>query len=108
MDRREFIKLSGLFSVAFFTQFIPRLGKSINQPVELASGGVIYRGTQGGDIQTSGDAGLSWQLHTRLGPQYSIISLYSDSSTRVYTKAVFAGRSFELMLSKDKKYWLTV
>jgi hypothetical protein len=108
MNRRDFIKNSGLFSAALFLQFNSLLSALKNQPVELASNGVIFRGTQGGEIQTSRDGGRSWQLHTRFGSQYTITGFYSDGSQRVHAKAAFAGRSFELVLAKDKKYWIVV
>ena len=108
MDRREFLKISGLLSAAIFIRFSPALIPSKNRPVELASEGVLFRGAQVGEIQTSSDGGRSWQLHTRLGSQYTITGLFLDGSQRVHAKAAFAGRSFELLLSKNRKYWLTV
>jgi hypothetical protein len=108
MNRRGFLKVSGLISAALIVQFSPLLSMAKNRPVELVSDGVVFRGTQAGEIQTSRDAGRSWQLHTRLGSQYTITALFSDRAQRVHAKAAFAGRSFELVLAKDKKYWITV
>jgi hypothetical protein len=73
----------------------------------LVSDGVTFRGTQDGEIQTSIDGGRTWQLHTRLGSHYAIIDLFSDTSQRVHAKVAFAGRSFDLLLAKDKKLWMT-
>jgi hypothetical protein len=109
MNRRDFLKISGLLSASLFIPFSPILiSLSKNRPVELESGGMIFRGTPAGEIQTSRDGGRTWQLHTRLGSQYAIIDLYSDPSERVHATASFEGRSFGLLLSKDKKYWMTV
>jgi hypothetical protein len=108
MNRRDFLKFSGLLSAVIFIPFVTGGSPSKNRAVELVSEGVVFRGTPAGEIQTSHDGGRTWQLHTRLGSQYTITNLFSDSSQRVHATAVFAGRSFELVLSKDKKYWLTV
>ncbi len=107
MNRREFLKVSGLLSAALFIQFDSLLGTSKNQPVELVSGGVIFRGTPAGEIQTSHDGGRTWQLHTRLGSQYAITDLISDQSKQIHARVAFAGRSFDLILAKGHKYWIT-
>lgn len=107
MNRRDFLKISGLLSVALFIPVSLLPGPAKNRPVELVSGGVTFRGTQAGEIQTSHDGGQTWQLHTRLGSQYAIIDLYTDWSQRVHAKAAFEGHSFGLVLTKDKKYWIT-
>lgn len=108
INRRYFLKMSGILSAALFIPFSTVLGPSQNRPVELVSDGVTYRGAQAGEIQISKDGGRTWQLHTRLGSQYAILDLFSDSSQRAHAKVAFAGRTFELALAQDKKYWMTV
>ena len=107
MNRRDFLKISGFLSAALIVQFGSLPSTTKNRPVEVVSGGVTFRGTQAGEIQTSPDGGRTWQLHTRLGSQYEITGLSSDWSQRVVAKVAFAGRSFDLVLTKDKKYWIT-
>jgi hypothetical protein len=107
MNRRDFLKISGLLSAALFIKFDSLFKTANNLPVELNSNGVIFRGTHSGEIQTSTDGGRTWQLHTRFGSQYAIIDLFSDTSQRVHAKVAFAGRNFDLVLAKDKKNWIT-
>ena len=108
MNRRNFLEISGLLSVALFVPYSPLLSQSKNLPVELMANGMTFRGTPAGEIYTSHDAGQTWQLHTRLGSEYAITGLFSDGSQRIHAQVAFKGRSFELALAKDNKYWITV
>ncbi len=108
MNRRDFIKISSLLPVAIFIQFNPILSQAKNLPVELIANGLTFRGTPGGEIYTSPDAGHTWQLHTRLGSVYTITRLFLDGSQRIHAQVGYKGRSFELQLGKDNKYWTTI
>ena len=107
MQRREFLKLSGatLGSTLLLTGLF-RLGSAL--PVEAQSRGKHFRGYRNeGDIFVSEDAGETWQLHTRLGPQYSIDDLFVDSEDQMYAQVGFMQYHFQLFLSKDGKQWNT-
>ncbi len=108
MNRRDFLKISSLLPVALFVQFSPLLSQSKNLPVELAANGMILRSTFNGEIHTSRDAGRTWQLHTRLGSENAIVGLFSDGSQRIHAQVAFRGHSFDLVLAKDNKYWMTI
>jgi hypothetical protein len=106
MQRREFLKLSGaaLGSTLLLTGLSSQLAAAL--PVEAQSRGTHFRGYRNdGDIYVSGDAGESWQLHTRLGSEYSIDDLFVDSSDQMYAQVGFMQYHFQLFLSKDGKQW---
>ena len=108
MQRREFLKLSGaaLGSTLLLTGLSRQLAAGL--PVEAQSRGRHFRGYRNdGDIYVSGDAGESWQLHTRLGSEYSIDDLFVDSSDQMYAQVGFMQYHFQLFLSKDGKQWRT-
>ena len=106
MQRREFIKLSTLGSTLLLTGLIHKV---LALPVEAESRGMRYRGYRnGGDIFVSRDAGETWQLHTRLGPEYSIESLFVDSSDHMYARVGYKSYSFHLALSASGDQWLTI
>ena len=107
MHRREFLKLSGatLGSTLLLTGLF-RLVSAL--PVEAQARGRYFRAYRyDGDIFVSEDAGESWQLHTRLGSQYSINDLFVDSEDQMYAQVGFMGYQFQLFLSKDGKQWKT-
>ena len=107
MQRRDFLKLSGaaLGSTFLLTGFF-RLVSAL--PVEAQFRGKHFRGYRSdGDIFVSEDAGETWQLHTRLGPQYSIDDLFVDSDHQIYAQISFMQYGFQLFLSEDGKQWKT-
>lgn len=107
MQRREFLKLSGaaLGSTLLLTGLF-RLTSAL--PVEARSRGRHFRGYRNdGDIFVSEDAGETWQLHTRLGSEYSVDDLFVDSEDQMYARVGFMQYHFQLFLSKDGKQWKT-
>ena len=108
MQRREFLKLSGaaLGSTLLLTGLYHQVSAL---PVEAQSRGKFYRGYRSnGDILVSHDAGESWQLHTRLGSEYSIQDLFTDSSGQMYARVGFMQYHFQLFLSKEGDKWKTM
>src|SRR5262245_54991690 len=107
MQRRDFLKLSG----AVFASTILPIGLSrqlATLPVEATYQGKLFRGYRNqGDIFVSEDAGETWQLHTRLGSQYSIDDLFVDLANQVYARVGFMQHHFQLFLSKDGRQWKT-
>jgi hypothetical protein len=106
MDRRNFLKLSGLLSAAVFMQF-NSLEKAVSFPVEVEAQGKLFRGTSDGKIYISANAGKSWQLHTNFGSAFYIFGL-ADDWGQVHAQLGFEGHSFELALIENGKTWRTV
>ena len=108
MYRRDFLKVAGMAaaSLVFRPGLTHRLAQQI--PVETAIAGRLYRGTLDGKIYTSDDGGASWQLHTNLGPKYSVLRFYAGSTGLVHTQVGFSSYSFDLALLKNGKAWMTV
>ena len=108
MQRREFLKLWGaaLGSTLVLTGLAHQLA---DLPVEATFQGKQFRGYRNqGDIFVSEDDGTTWQLHSRLGPQYSIDDLIVERTDQMYAQVGFTGYQFKLFLSKDGKQWKTV
>jgi hypothetical protein len=105
MQRREFIKLSGAaLGSAFLLAGLS--GQLATLPVEATFQGKLFRGYRNdGDIFVSEDAGESWQLHARLGHQYSIDDLFVDATDQMHARVGFMQYRFQLFLSKDGKQW---
>jgi hypothetical protein len=109
MNRRDFLKVSSLSSAAIFVQIGPLISEATNLKSDwLKADDILFRGTYNGEIHTSKDAGQTWQLHTRLGTEYAVTDFFLDWSQRVHAQVVFAGRNFDLVLTKDKKLWRAV
>ena len=106
MDRRDFLKLSGLFSAAVFMRF-PSLAQAVAFPVEVEADGKLFRGTPEGKIYVSGDAGKNWQLHTNFGAQVAILDLHTNFWGQLQTQLGIGGYSFELVLAQTGKGWKT-
>jgi hypothetical protein len=104
MDRREFLKAGGTLSTVLVFLSSPFKG-FINRPIEYAAGGKTYRGTAGGDIYVSEDAGKSWQLHTRLGADYTISNIFSGRDGQIYLIVGYKTHTFHLRLNRDEKCW---
>jgi hypothetical protein len=107
MQRREFLKLAGagLGSTLLLSGLSGQLAVL---PVQAKSQGKLFRGYRNdGDIFVSEDAGETWQLHNRLGSQFSIDDLFVDASDQMYAQVGFMQYHFQLFLSKDGKQWKT-
>ena len=107
MQRREFLKLvgAGLGSTLLLTGLSHQLAAL---PVEAKSRGKLFRGYRNdGDIFVSDDDGVTWQLHARLGSEYSIEDLFVDTSDQMYARVGFMQYHFQLFLSEDGKQWKT-
>src|SRR5919108_6576546 len=105
MQRREFLKLWG--AALGSTVLLAGLSRQLAAlHVEALFQGKLFRGYRNqGDIFVSEDAGESWQLHARLGPQYSIDDLFVDTADQMYARVGFMQYQFQLFLSKDGKQW---
>jgi hypothetical protein len=107
MNRRDFLKVGGLFSAVLLMQVSP-LGSFVLRSVEVESQGRRYRGTSDGKILLSADNGKTWQLHTNFSRDFSILNLSKDSLGQVHALLEFAGYPFELALVQNSKTWRTV
>jgi hypothetical protein len=108
MQRREFLKLSGAVLGSSLLLFgLPQFVAAL--PVEVQAQGKRYRGyRQGGDIFVSHDDGNTWQLHTRLGPEYSIDHFTVDYADQVYVRVEYMKYRFYLVLAPNDQQWKTV
>ncbi|NOH01779.1 MAG: hypothetical protein HND47_07375 [Chloroflexi bacterium] len=104
MNRRDFLKLSGLMSTILF---LP-LGKAANLSIEAQAGGSHYRGTLDGRVYVSPDAGRTWQLHTDFGSMFPVLDMAADGHENVHARLGFSGYTFRLTLSPNSKAWRTV
>ena|ERR1041385_3338196 len=106
MERRDFLKLSGLFSAAVFMRF-HSLAQVVAFPVEVEAAGKLFRATPEGKIYISGDAGKNWQLHTNFGAHVAILDLRTNFWGQLQTQLETAGYNFELVLAQTGKGWKT-
>jgi hypothetical protein len=108
MQRREFLKLGGaaLGSALLLTGLSHEL---VSLPVGARFQGKHFRGYRNqGDIFVSEDEGETWQLHARLGSEYSIDDLFVDGADQMYARVGFMQYHFQLFLSEDGRQWKTV
>ncbi len=101
MNRRAFIRWSGLAALALITRraaAAPRL-----TPVEYQ--GRLFRGAPDGKILVSETSGKTWRVHTHLGAQYHIQSISSGAAGRLTSLVAFGGNTFCLTLADDGRYW---
>jgi hypothetical protein len=105
MNRRDFLKVTGLASSSMFLVSSP-FKSFLKFPVQTIAKGKIFRGTLDGDVQVSEDGGKKWKLHARFGPECPILGLYTDRQERVYLQAGYKYHSFRLLLAKNGKDWL--
>lgn len=106
MDRRRFLKLAGLASAGAWFQ-ISVFGASPLTAAAASLGGKLYRGDRRGRIYASRDRGASWQLHTYLGPTYSVKRMAKDRRGGVAATVGYRGREFRLALATDERSWRT-
>lgn len=106
MNRRDFLKLGGLFSASAFVSAGP-LKKLPKLPTEAVVNGKIYRRSGDSSIQVSKDQGRTWQLHMNFGPENSILEIYTGLDGRLYAQIGFREYSFQLVLAKNETAWLS-
>src|SRR5512140_2337295 len=105
--RRDFLKISGLFSAAMLAGAGSALEIQAHS-IETELHGKFYRGTSDGKIFVSEDAGKSWVLHTDLGSHLSVSHLYADIRQRLVAVMDCQGYDFKLALSPDARTWRTL
>lgn len=105
MDRRDFLKVSGLASSSLFLVSSP-FKSMLKFPVQVVVKGKIFKGTPEGDVFVSEDAGRTWKLHARFGSDCPILDLYVDHNGQVALQAGYKLYSFRLFLAKNGKDWL--
>jgi hypothetical protein len=104
VNRRDFLRLGGMLCAAAYASPVTRL---VKLSPETAALGKLYRGTYDGDVQVSQDGGRSWKLHYRFGPDCPILDIYTGPDGRLYLCAGFKQHTFQLMLSRNEKAWLS-
>ncbi len=107
MNRRDFLKLSGVASLALIAKLAPSAGKiPVFQPEGTVSG-KLYRGVSGGKIYISEDQGKSWKLHTNFGDEVSILG-FSERPGGLVAHLSYQSSPFDIRLAKNGKLWMTV
>ena len=105
MHRSTFIKLAASTAFAAGTRLaFPWEAAAARIPVRF--GGALYRAGAKGKIEMSADRGRTWTLHSDLGNTISVKSLVVRNG-RLRLSVGYAGRSFPLVLAKDKRSWRT-
>jgi hypothetical protein len=109
MERRTFLKLAASAAVAAASQVaIPWAAAAAAASPYVSFAGSLYRTGGGGKIETSTDGGRSWALHSDLGDMYTITKLaVVRRNTRLRLTVGYVGRTFPLVLGRDKRSWLT-
>jgi hypothetical protein len=105
MQRQTFLKLaaSTTFAAGVRVAF-PWAAAAANHPVSHAKS--LWRAGGAGKIQLSTDGGRTWTLHTNLGDMYKVKKL-AVRNNRLHLSVGYAGRTFTLVLAKDKRSWHT-
>jgi hypothetical protein len=105
MQRSAFLKLAATTTFAAGTRLaFPWAAAAANRPVRFR--GALYRAGGKGRIQTSVNGGRSWKLHSNIGGMYSIKRLTVHNG-RLHLSVAYEGRTFPLVLARDKRSWRT-
>ncbi len=107
MVRRDFLKLSGLFTAVMVGTLLPAVEVAARS-VETELRGRFYRGTPDGKIYVSEDAGRSWTLHSKFGSNLSVRQLYVDFRKRLVAVLDCEGHDFQIALAAESPIWRTV
>ncbi|MGC1378886.1 MAG: hypothetical protein WA821_21825 [Anaerolineales bacterium] len=107
MNRREFLKLSGMTSAFVLASLSPIsvLAKSPAESETAAVGGKLYRGARNGNIYVSQNGGKTWKLHTGFGPNCPILGMTVAANGQPVAHVGFKQYSFRMALSKDGTVW---
>jgi hypothetical protein len=107
MNRRDFLKVGGLFSAALLFQS-SSFGTIAPLVIEAQAGGKLYRAADG-KILISHDSGGTWQLHTNFGSIIDVLDLSVNTQGQLFAQLGFQGHRFELALAQDgMNIWRTV
>jgi hypothetical protein len=104
MNRRDFLKLGGLASLALaFPTW--KLGEFVFASAQAQYRDRVYRGTSDGEIHVSEDMGQSWRKQLGFGQQYSISKMYTGFDGRLCAQLEYQGQDFQLSLAGDGSSW---
>ena len=112
MDRRDFLKGTGLVSVAGVTAVA--LAQSNGHAMrwarlrEVTVGDRMYRVDGGSNVFVSIDGGATWAVHSRFADRFSIRTIGLRGRGTVRIAVTFDGhRRFALFLADDQRSWQT-
>ena len=105
MNRRTFLKLSGLTSLAAALPVPAFAAPPAAGPVVFD--GRAYRPGGQGRVDVSDDGGKTWRLHSDLGSDYVVSKLSVDRRTGLKVNVAFGQWAFGLTLGSDRRAWLT-
>ena len=112
MNRRDFLKLAGVGSLAVIAnQFIRKFSFVFPEDVfpgdfMVSLGGKLFKGTADGRVLASADGGLSWHSSANFGGQSQVKNL-SVSGGRLFAEIGIPGGTFELV-SVNGTVWRTL
>ena len=112
MNRRDFLKLAAVGSLAVLTAQFGRKFSSVFPGVVSSGdfaaslGGKLFKGTADGRILASTDDGLSWRCCADFGGNARVRDLYA-SGGRLFAEIGIPGGTFELA-SADGIRWRTI
>lgn len=111
MDRRGFLKGTGLASVAGVAAVAV---SQANRPAyrwarlrEVALGDRIYRVDGGSQVYVSEDGGATWAVHTAFSQRFSIHGIGAQAGSVRIRIAFGGGHRFALALADDQRSWHT-
>ena len=107
MQRSAFLKLAASTTIAAGARLaFPLAAGAAKGPVSHA--GALYRpGHAAGTIQKSTNGGRTWKLQAKLGNMLAVKSLAVNRHNRLVATVGYAGRTFPLVLARDKRSWHT-
>lgn len=106
MNRRNFLKLSGIASIALLAP-IGLIAKGIASITTVKVDGKTFHGTEDGKVYVSQDDGQNWERLANFGSGMSITSLTAIPGARIYARFEFAGHPFALVYSLNDGQWRT-
>jgi len=106
MNRRNFLKVSGLSYGLLLLLVSPKAGKLMDLRTQADAAGKLYRGTLDGKIYKSEDQGRSWDLHTNFGDQYAILGFSTKRNGQIVAHLAYQFRDFDLLLAQNEKFWM--
>ncbi len=112
MNRREFLKLSGMLALGATGVQVLGVGMAKaaspkNDPLQVEIAGRTYRGTADGKILVSSDVGKNWAVHTDFSNHYGVSSLSVSNAGTLATVLGYKGWPISLDCDVDQKSWWT-
>jgi hypothetical protein len=106
MKRRNFLKLSGIASIALLAP-VGLIVKGIASITTVKVQGKTFHGSDDGKVYVSRDDGQNWERLANFGPGMATKSFTAIPGARIYARFEFAGNPFALVYSLNDGQWRT-